>query len=228
MPFRLSGKVERRMDVITLASQKGGAGKTTLSGHLAIAAEQRGVGSVVLIDTDPQGSLTSWWNRRAAETPMLSPLTHPRDLPGHLAELRRAGHALVIIDTPPAISSTIREVMRVCDLVVMPVRPSPHDLVAIGATIELAHAASARFIFALTQAKLNARVTPQAVALLSAHGVVASSIIRDRVLYATAMTDGRTVGDVEPKGAAAAEILALWDFIHESLIGGKEGRTKVA
>lgn len=56
-----------------LASQKGGAGKTTLTGHLAIAAEQRGIEQVVMIDTDPQGSLSTWWNRREAKTPLLSP-----------------------------------------------------------------------------------------------------------------------------------------------------------
>ena len=46
-----------------------GAGKTTLSGHLAIAAELTGVAPVVLIDSDPHGSLSSWWNRREATTP---------------------------------------------------------------------------------------------------------------------------------------------------------------
>jgi chromosome partitioning protein len=220
------------MQVVVLASQKGGAGKTTLSGHLAIAAEQRGVGPVVLIDTDPQGSLSSWWNRRQAATPLLSPLPHLRELVERLQELRQGGVALVVIDTPPAITSAIREVMRVADLVVMPVRPSPHDLDAIGATIDLARAAGVPFVFAVTQAKLNARVTPQAVALLSSHGTVAPSIIQDRVIYATGMTDGRTAGDIEPKGAAAAEILSLWDFIQGRLndrqIGEKEGRQKVA
>jgi chromosome partitioning protein len=149
-----------------------------------------------------------------------------------LDELRRGNVALVLIDTPPAITSSIREVMRVADLVVMPVRPSPHDLDAIGATIDLAQTAGASFVFAVTQAKLNARVTPQTVALLSAHGTVAPSIVQDRVIYATGMTDGRTAGDIEPKGAAALEILALWDFIQatldDSLKGGKEGRRRVA
>jgi chromosome partitioning protein len=122
--------------------------------------------------------------------------------------------------------------MRVADLVVMPVRPSPHDLDAIGASIDLAQAAGARFVFVVTQAKLNARVTPQTVALLSAHGTVASSIIQDRVTYATAMTDGRTAGDIDARGLAALEILALWDFIQgvfdDRTKGGKEGRRKVA
>lgn len=220
------------MQVVVIASQKGGAGKTTLTGHLAVAAEQRGVSRVVMIDTDPQGSLSSWWNRRQAASPLLSPLPHLRDLPARLEELRNSDVELVLIDTPPAITSAIREVMRVADLVVMPVRPSPHDLDAIGGTIDLAQAAGVPFVFAVTQAKLNARVTPQAVALLSSHGTVAPSIIQDRVIYATGMTDGRTAGDIDPKGAAATEILGLWDFIKGRLdarqIGVKEGRQKVA
>jgi chromosome partitioning protein len=220
------------MDVVALASQKGGAGKTTLTGHLAVAAIAQGMAPVVVIDTDPQGSLSSWWNRRQADEPLLSTLPSLRDLPGRLEELRHGGVGLVIIDTPPAITGAIREVMRVADLVVMPVRPSPHDLDAIGATIDLAHQAEAEFVFVVTQAKLNARVTPQAVAMLSAHGTVASSIIQDRVIYASAMTDGRTVTDIDPKGPAAAEISALWAFIQERMTQRtkdvKDGRTKVA
>ncbi len=49
------------MYVIVLASQKGGSGKTTLTGNLAIAAERAGETPAVLIDTDPQGSLAAWW-----------------------------------------------------------------------------------------------------------------------------------------------------------------------
>jgi chromosome partitioning protein len=220
------------MDVVVLASQKGGAGKTTLTGHLAVAAGNHGLSPVVVIDTDPQGSLTSWWHRRQADVPLLSTLPSLRDLPARVEELRRSGVALVIIDTPPATTNAIREAMRVADLVVMPVRPSPHDLDAIGATIDLARQAEAQFVFVLTQAKLNARVTPQAAALLSAHGTVASSIIQDRVIYASAMTDGRTANDIDPKGAAAAEILALWLFIQGRMTDGtkdgKERREKVA
>ena len=57
------------MQVLTIASRKGGSGKTTLAGHLAVAAMQAGDGPVALIDTDPQGSLSDWWNTRAAATP---------------------------------------------------------------------------------------------------------------------------------------------------------------
>jgi len=185
----------------------------------------------VVIDTDPQGSLSSWWNRRQADTPAISVLPNLQALPERVEELRRGGVALVLIDTPPAITNAIRGAMQVASLVAMPVRPSPHDLDAIGATIDLAHQAKAAFVFVLTQAKLNARVTPQAVALLSDHGTVASSIIQDRVIYASAMTDGRTAVDIDPKGAAAVEVFALWRFLQERMKdgqGGKEGRRKVA
>jgi chromosome partitioning protein len=113
--------------------------------------------------------------------------------------------------------------MRVADLILMPVRPSPHDLDAIGGTIDLAREAGVPFAFAVTQAKMQARVTPQAVAVLSAHGSVAPSIMQDRVMYATAMTDGRTAGDIDPKGAAATEILELWDFVQSCLDDRKKG-----
>ena len=64
--------------VLALASQKGGSGKTTLSGHLAVQAQRAGAGPVVLIDIDPQGSLADWWNEREAEYPAFAQTTVAR------------------------------------------------------------------------------------------------------------------------------------------------------
>ena len=58
------------MQVLSFCSQKGGSGKTTLSGHVAVQAERAGAGPVALVDTDPQGSLADWWNVRSHETPV--------------------------------------------------------------------------------------------------------------------------------------------------------------
>ncbi len=55
------------MDILTIASQKGGTGKSTLTAHLAVEAERRSLGPVAVVDTDPQGSLAAWWNQRTAE-----------------------------------------------------------------------------------------------------------------------------------------------------------------
>ena len=66
------------MRVLALSSQKGGSGKTTLSGHLAVQAERAGYGPVCLIDIDPQGSLADWWNEREAEMPAFAQTTVAR------------------------------------------------------------------------------------------------------------------------------------------------------
>jgi chromosome partitioning protein len=127
------------MHVLVLASQKGGAGKTTLAAHLAIAAEAAGIGRAVLIDTDPQGSLSAWWNVRQDESPSLASTTIA-ELPGKLSGLRTAGYAVAVIDTPPAITDAIRAVVATADLVLIPTRPSPHDLRAVGSTVDLIRA----------------------------------------------------------------------------------------
>lgn len=213
------------MKTLVLASQKGGAGKTTLAAHLAVEAERGKYGPAVLIDTDPQGSLAAWWNSRDADTPALAASTLV-ELPTKLEALAAAGVRLVIIDTPPAITAAIRDVVRLADLVLIPTRPSPHDLRAVGSTVDIAQAAGRPFAFAVTQAKPTARLTVQAVAALSAHGTVAPAIIHDRVDYAASMVDGRTVGETDPRGRSAAEITELLSFVLERINERKKERKK--
>jgi chromosome partitioning protein len=186
------------MKVIVIASQKGGAGKTTLAAHLAVTADQEGAGPSVLIDTDPQGSLSSWWNSRESDTPALAS-SSLAELAAKLDGLAAAGFKLAVIDTPPAITTAIRDVVKLADLVLIPARPSPHDLRAVGSTVDIAQEASRPFAFVVTQAKPTARLTVQAVAALSAHGAVAPAIVHDRVDYAASMVDGHTVSETDGK-----------------------------
>lgn len=211
------------MKTIVLASQKGGAGKTTLTAHLAVAAERAGDGPCVLIDTDPQASLSDWWNARRDETPAFAPAS-VEQLGATLAGLQDAGFAFAFIDTPPAITESIAAVVGQGDFVVIPTRPSPHDLRAIGSTVSLARAAGRSFAFAVTQAKPNSRLTIQTMAALSEHGVVASTIVHDRVDYAGSMIDGRTVLEIDPKGRSAGEMEALWTFVKTRMDERKKTR----
>jgi chromosome partitioning protein len=204
------------MHVVVLASQKGGAGKTTLAAHLAVAAEAAGDGPAVLIDTDPQGSLSAWWNVREAQTPALAPTTIA-ELPAKLVALAAGGYSLAVVDTPPAITEAIGAVVQSADLVLIPTRPSPHDLRAVGSTVDLVRKADKPFVFAVTQAKPNAKLTVQAVAALSEHGIVAPAVIHDRVDYAGSMIDGRTVQETDRKGRSAAEMVELWSFVKARL-----------
>src|SRR5690242_3730862 len=115
------------MYTIVAASQKGGSGKTTLSGHLAVEAQRSGAGAIALIDTDPQGSLAHWWNARQAPEPHFVK-AGLMDLEESLAKLEQAGVRIAVIDTPPAITQSISRVVAHADLVLVPTRPSPHDL----------------------------------------------------------------------------------------------------
>jgi chromosome partitioning protein len=204
------------MIVVAVASQKGGAGKTTLSGHLAVEAERAGAGPVTLIDTDPQGSLSQWWNARAARAPQFAKVG-AFELQSALSHLARTGTRLAIIDTPPAISDSISHVIAHADLVVVPTRPSPHDLRAVGATVDMAERFGKPLIFVLNGATPRARITGEAAVALSQHGMVAPVFIHHRVDFAASMVDGRTVGEVLPKSQSAKEITQLWVYVQERL-----------
>ena len=207
------------MRVVVFASQKGGSGKTTLAGHIAVQAELAGAGPVALIDTDPQGSLAKWWNTREAAYPafihsVFTNLVHDLD------EARAQGFKLVVIDTPPAVTKAISEVIGFADLVVLPTRPSPHDLRAVGPTIDICQSRKKPMIFALNAATARARITMEAAVALSQHGTVAPATIHNRTDFAASMIDGRTVMEVEPEGKSAEEVAALWDYIYMRLLRG--------
>jgi chromosome partitioning protein len=113
------------------------------------------------------------------------------------------------------------------DLVIVPIRPSPADLWAASATVELLKQQNIPFLFVLNQVKANAGITGQAAASLSHHGPVAETFIGDRVPYAAAMTDGRTAVELNPKGPAAAETAALWHNIQTWFHASKKSSNHV-
>lgn len=133
------------MRTILIAAQKGGAGKTTLARNLSVAAAQDGL-RVLCLDLDPQGSLRAWWESRDADTPaMLDRDPAPHALKATL-EAAKAQFDLCIIDTPPAHPEWLNESLEAADLVLSPVRPSPDDLRAVGATIAAVNAAKCHFV----------------------------------------------------------------------------------
>jgi chromosome partitioning protein len=204
------------MRVLALASQKGGSGKTTLSGHLAVQAQRSGAGPVAMIDLDPQGSLTDWWNEREAELPALAQTSVAR-LAADLELLRQQGFKLVVIDTPPAITPAILTVIQVAELIVIPTRPSPHDLRAVGATVELCERAHKPLLFVVNAATANARITAEAALALSQHGTVAPIMLHHRTDFAGSMIDGRTVMEVDAGSKSAAEVESLWAYVSDRL-----------
>lgn len=200
------------MRALVIASQKGGVGKTTIAGHLGVAAEQSGAGPVALIDCDPQGSLSSWWNERTADSPLFATVAIA-NLANHLQALDQAGVKLAIIDTPPAVTDMIRAVLQVADLVLIPTRPSPHDLRAVGSTVDLVESSGKRMVFVINGAAARAKIAGEAAVALSQHGTVAPVTIYQRTDFASAMIDGRTVQEIDPKSRSAEEIRSLWKYV---------------
>ena len=203
------------MKTLVWNSQKGGSGKTSLCAHIAVEAERAKDGPVYLIDTDPQGTLSTWHEGRTAETPHRVEVTLTA-LPAALDTLAVRKAAFCMIDTAPTRADENAELFRLTWLLV-PVRPSPSDLWAVAATVGLLKQIGTPFLFVVNQATLNANITAQAVAALSHHGPVAQTIIVNRVPYAAAMTDGHTAPEFSTKGPAAAEMADLWKNIKSCL-----------
>jgi len=207
-----------------IESQKGGSGKTMLAAHLAVEAERHSE-TAWIIDTDRQATLSLWHERRKNDTPQR--LDAPLDrIPDGLRKVAAQGAAYCFIDTAPTISEQNTRLLRLADLVLIPVRPSPADLWAVAETVALVKDAAKPFLFVITQAKPQTTITAQAVAALSQHGRVAQVFIADRVAYAAAMTGGNTAPELFNKGSAAQEIEALWQEIkscfQESMKSGKK------
>ena len=198
------------MKTILVAAQKGGAGKTTLSRNLAVAAASDGQ-NVLCVDLDPQGSLRGWWQSREDENPgMLEADPKPEALQQTIKAAAKV-FDLAIIDTPPAAPVWLSDAIGVADLVLIPVRPSPDDLRAVGATISAVTTANVPFAFVLSQAP-RAKITEEAVRVLAQHGRVAPVNVAQRVIYAETGASG--AGVIETSDVKAAEeIRDIWNYV---------------
>ena len=201
--------------VIALVSTKGGVGKTTLSGHIAVEAERQGGGPVALVDMDPQGSLSHWWNARRQPTPVFVDSTRDR-IASDLQKLASLGVRLTIIDTPPSPTEVIESAVRAADLVIIPLRAGPHDIRTIPATLSVVGHFHKPVIFVLNGATVGARLTREAVSLLSQYGPLAP-VVHQRVDYAASMIDGRTAMEIKGVSPAAEEIFHFWKYLERRL-----------
>ena len=196
--------------VITVAQQKGGAGKTTLAANLAaaFAASKR----VAVLDIDPQRSLARWHGLRAQRSGVpaitLSEVSGWR-LGNELERLRRT-HDVLIVDSPPQIDTDAKLAVRAADLVLAPVQPSPPDLWAAEGTLTLADAEGRPARLLLNRApaggKLRAWVEAEIARL---DWPVLESVLGNRIGFAGAFARGLGITEASAQTVAARELLAL-------------------
>ena len=204
------------MKVLTIVSQKGGVGKTTLATALAAQSAARKK-RTVLVDLDPQASATFWADIRKRGDFASTALPAAR-LPATLQALRQERCDLVIVDTPPNARDIAFQAIEHADLVLIPTKAWVLDMMAMSRTIDLVKQYDKRAVVALTFARENRPETRDALAALhSLSSTVCPVRIGDRVAYARAQSDGATPQEFEPDGAAAKEIAALYAYIVRAL-----------
>lgn len=200
------------MKIVAIVSQKGGAGKTTLAVHLATAAAAA-KHSTAIIDLDPQGTATSWGDRRKADSPEVVSGQAIR-LPALLKAAEQNGAEFLVLDTAPNADQTASLACRAADVVLIPCRPSTFDLEAIETTLLLAKAASKPAYVVLNAVPPRSGIGKEASEGLAARGAqVAPFHLTHRAAFTHGVIDGRTASEFEPTGKAAEEIAALYTWL---------------
>jgi len=199
--------------IITIAQQKGGAGKTTLAAQLAIVWAGQGH-RLALLDIDPQASLAAWAELRRARLGEVGLGFEFAALSGWRAAEWIERHArdvdFVVVDSPPHAELEARIAVRAAGLVLVPLQPSPLDLWSTGTTLRLAREESRGVLAVLNRVPARSSLIETVVADLARDGVaVAETRLGSRVAFAQAMAQGRGVSETAPSGRAAAEIAAL-------------------
>jgi chromosome partitioning protein len=202
--------------VITVAQQKGGAGKTTVAAHLIVALAQRGL-RVAGLDTDPQGSLSAWYETRqkyfdvrcvhGIEVSSFSDWWRVRPEIDRL----RDNHDVVVIDCPPHVENDAEKAVKEADLVVVPIQPSPTDLWATTKTINLTNEKDAHTYLLLNRIITSSKLSQQFMRDLPRCRF--KTVLCNRVAYAEALGEGKTVSEAYPASPAAEEIRMLTDEI---------------
>ena len=196
------------MLTVAIISQKGGSGKTLVATALAAAHDQ----DAVVLDLDMQRSAMIWGDLREADHPVVVDADTPR-LGRVLDTARDRGVSLVVVDTPPALSSVAVDAARAADLVLIPCRCSLADLHSVTASLDIARAAGVDHFVLLNAVPAAGKLADQAQEAIELQGAkVAPVRIHQRVSHVYAFASGLTAAEYDPRSKAAAELEALYTW----------------
>ena len=194
------------MPVIALVGNKGGAGKTTLTVNLAVGLGRSS--RVVILDADPQGSSAQWRTIADDETvpPVLSATDH---LVAQVSDLVKQ-YDYLVVDCPPYVQAPqTLSILRLSDVALIPVQPSPLDLWAsihIEKAVAQARTNNSDLRALLVINQLEPRTTLSQLmrdALAEIKVPVADTSIRRRAVYRASAVEGRSVYAMGKRGAQA-------------------------
>ena len=198
--------------IISIVNQKGGVGKTTLAVNLAGMIQAAGK-KLLLVDTDPQGSLVQWRSVNPESGVRVSHYPKPLRQRQALALEKKAD--FIIIDSPPALEKTTVANVQISRLVIVPVSPSPLDIWAANDTMDLIRkimiktkGITARL---LVYRKIpGTRIGAEARETLKTYPFkVYKTEITQKIAAVEAMISGQTLTEFSPNSKSAAEFKAL-------------------
>ncbi len=209
---------------ISILNQKGGVGKTTITSNLGEAFKRSGF-SILLVDSDPQGSLRDW--NEASEGEVLPVVGLDRATLAKDIQSIKDQYDLVLIDGAPQSGKLAAAAIKAADLVLIPVTPSPYDVWACSDLVEALKARQevaegkppARFL--ISRARKNTRLSGDLAEALSGYEIPtlqAGTIHRE--IYAQTAADGLTVFHDKHASDATSEIDAIKNEIMEILNNG--------
>lgn len=208
------------MKILAIISQKGGVGKTTLATALAVAAEQDGQ-RVALFDLDDQATASFWGGIREAETPFVRDVKVAL-LSRDLERARSVETDLVILDCAP-IHANAQTVSDQADFVLIPTKPDIFDIRSMRSTVKVMQSFGKRFGVVLTFCPPSgSEVADARKGILDMGADLAPVEMGQRKAYARAQQEGLAAQEFEPDGKAAAEVKALYSYIHTAL-NGRDG-----
>jgi chromosome partitioning protein len=220
------------MRTIAVLSRKGGAGKTTVTLSLALAARQAGL-RVVVADIDPLRSSAEVL-RGHPEASSLLVETTAKKLPLLQDACISSKCDLLVIDTAPAPESDVILAIDAADICLAVARPTTLDLAAVQQTVALLRERKARGLLVLNQCPHprngeEVDLVQRAEQALSFGGVpLASSKLRSRTAYQQAFAHNRSVTEWDPSGEAASEVLRLLAEVEEMLDSPELGSERLA
>jgi len=197
------------MRAITLASQKGGTGKSTLCIGLAVAAMEDGE-RVFMLETDCQGTISNWAARRASPEPVVERVANRFQLEYALRTLEQRGCTLAFIDTRGSDSDFVADAIRAANFCLVPARPSQADIEATHPTLKAVRRLDKEFAFVLNQTPPRGQRPTRVALALNEVGVLALPYIVMRNDHMDSLAAGLAVSEYAPDSPAAAEIRALW------------------
>lgn len=205
------------MQTVAIISQKGGAGKTTLAVHLAVASAEAGLNTAI-IDLDPQASSANWGDRRTAPLPVVIS-AHASRLAHEMERVRELEGQRLYLDTAPHSDAVAVAAARAAELVVIPCKPNILDIEAAGSTIGLIKTTGTpHFVVLNGVAPFGAEADEAEAAIREMYEVpVCPARLTTRVAFARSLAFGQVAQEFEPEGKARQEIEALHTFMSEAL-----------